>query len=266
MVIQAHVHGRFEGPGRAHMSIAEGAPLGDQAPGGMVSGLLLEARFAAEYGPNDLCSDAGSTPDRIAVSCLTGASGKTTQIAVTREGASLGVTMDGKRTLWKPPEGRCIELHGLDEKRDLEPLRKTWMLDEPKCARDPSRASVKVTLKLDALRDMKVDVGGGPACFPNAKVTLLGLGQPRPLGLLTDLCGPVWIRRPHDTTGIEVEASDDSTVRRFAYQLGDRVYYVADDGRVHAADLPCGARAVFDVVAPAQRATLRGETRWPGAP
>jgi hypothetical protein len=121
-------------------------------------------------------------------------------------------------------------------------------------------------MKLDALKDKKVEFAGGYACFPNAKVTLLGLGVPRPLGALSDLCGPVWTRRPHDMTGIEVEASDDDTVRRFAYQLGDRVYYVADDGRVHAADLPCGARAVFDVLAPAQRAMLRGETHWPGAP
>lgn len=64
---------------------------------------------------------------------------------------------------------------------------------------------------------------------------------------------------------VEVEASDHDTVRRFAYQLGDHVYYVADDGRVHAADLPCGARAVFDVLAPAHRGMLRGKRDWPGA-
>jgi hypothetical protein len=235
-------------------------------PSGMVADLVLDPRFAAEYGPADLCSDDGSSPDLILVRCIT-ASGRMAKIAVARDGAGLRVTEDEKQTLWKPPDGtgRCYELHGL-ETRDLEPLRKTWMLDEPKCVRDPSRASVKVTLKLDALREVKVDVAGGPACFPNAKVTLLGLGQPRSLGVLTDLCGPVWIRRPHDLTGIEVEASDDSTVRRYAYQLGDRVYYVADDGRVHAADLPCGGRAVFDVLAPAQRVMLRGETHWPRAP
>jgi hypothetical protein len=60
--------------------------------------------------------------------------------------------------------------------------------------------------------------------------------------------------------GIEVEASDDGTVRRFAYQLGDRIYYSADDGRVHAADLPCGARAAFDVLAPGQRRMMRERT------
>jgi len=58
-------------------------------------------------------SDVGSTLDRIAVSCLTGDFGKTTQIAVTREGPSLGVTIDEKEPLWMPLEGRCIELHGL---------------------------------------------------------------------------------------------------------------------------------------------------------
>src|SRR5262249_11304403 len=144
-------------------------------PSGMVTDLVLEPRLAAEYGPDDLCSDDGSTADRIAVRCISGSSGKTTKIVVARDSAGLRVMEDEKQTLWKPPDGsrRCYELHGL-ETRDLEPLRKTWMLDEPKCARDSSRTSMKVTLKLDAERDLKVDVPGSPTCYPNAKVTLLG--------------------------------------------------------------------------------------------
>ena len=233
---------------------------------GIVTDLVLDPRFAAEYGPEDLCSDDGSSPDRISVRCLTG-SGAMKKFVVARDAVGLAVTEDdAKPTPWNPMDGRerCYELHGL-ETRDLEPLRKTSMLDEPKCVRGPSRASVKVTLKLDAVGDSKIELGGRVACFASANVTLLGLGPPRPLGVMTDLCGPVWIHRPNDKTGIEVEASDDTTVRRFAYQLGDRVYYAAADGRVHAADLPCGARASFDVLAPAQRGMLRGETKWPGA-
>ena len=33
--------------------------------------------------------------------------------------------------------------------------------------------------------------------------------------------------------------------------LGDRIYYVTEDGRVHAAELPCGARTKFKLRATA---------------
>jgi hypothetical protein len=80
-----------------------------------------------------------------------------------------------------------------------------------------------------------------------AKVTLLGLGAPRERGDLSNLSGPSWVIRPADVAGIVVEASDDATVRRFAYQLGDAIYYSGGDDRVHRGSLPCGARATFAV-------------------
>lgn len=99
----------------------------------------------------------------------------------------------------------------------------------------------------------------------NAKVSLLGLGKPRSLGLLSQLSGPTWIRRFRNKGGIEMSASDDHTEQRFAYQLGDRVYY-SDQDRIRSAELPCGARAVFDAVVPhSLMGMLRGEEEWAGS-
>ena len=207
---------------------------------------LEEPRFAAEYGPADLCSDDGSTPDRIAISCITGPSAKITKLTVARDGSGLTVTTDGKQTRWDPPDllpSPCFELHGLDGKRDLEALRKTWMLDEPKCQRSSSNPPLKITLRLDPHA-----VEGG---HHDAKVTLLGAGPPRGVGKMTNMSGAVGFRRMPDVNGITVTASDTGVDRRFAYHLGDRVYYVAEDGRVHAAELPCGARTKFEVLASA---------------
>lgn len=212
--------------------------------------MLAEPRFAAEYAPSDLCSDDGSTADRIAVRCITEPSAKTSRVVIEREGTSLAVTQDGVRQRWAPPApygaDGCFELHGLDTKQDLEPLRKTWMLDEPKCRRSSSRAPVKITLKL-APPAVPMPCGPGFNEQASAQVTLLGAGKPRDLGALTNMCGPSWFSRAPDMNGITVAASDMGSVQRFAYQLGDRVYYVTDDGHVRAADLPCGARARFEV-------------------
>ncbi len=212
--------------------------------------LLAEPRFAAEYAPSDLCSDDGSTADRIAVRCITEPSAKTSRVVIEREGTSLAVTQDGVRQRWTPPApygaDGCFELRGLDAKQDLDPLRKTWMLDEPKCPRSPSSAPVKITLKL-APPPVPMPCMPESEQQASAQVTLLGAGKPRDLGALTNMCGASWFRRAPDMNGIAVTASDMGSEQRFAYQLGDRVYYATDDGRVRAADLPCGARARFEV-------------------
>ena len=206
---------------------------------------LEEPRFAAEYSPGDLCSDDGSTPDRIAINCITGPSAKITKLTVVRDGSGLTVTKDGKQTRWDPPDfwtSPCFELRGLDGKRDLEAIRRTWMLDEPKCPRNTSSPPLKITLRLDP-----VAAGG----HYDARVTLLGAGLPGRVGTMTNMSGAVGFRHLPDVSGITVSASDNGVDRRFVYQLGDRVYYVAEDGRVHGADLPCGARTTFEVRASA---------------
>jgi len=77
----------------------------------------------------------------------------------------------------------------------------------------------------------------------------LGANAPRDLGVLSNACGGGHVQRWVGANGIEVVASDMGTVKRFAYQLGDRVYYVDEGGRVRAADIPCGAHAAFSVLA-----------------
>lgn len=226
----------------------QGPSFGAAGPSfGTVAALSLEEpRFAAEYGLADLCSDDGSTAERIAVRCITGPSAKVTELTVAREGEGLVTTTDGAQTRWAPPAGasRCFELHGLDEQRDLEPLRRTWMLDEPKCRRDPSSAQRKVTLQL-------APVSAGEGHY-DARVTLHGVGTPRGVGEdMTNVSGAVGFRRWPDLNGVTVLASDMGVDLRFAYQLGDRIYYVAKDGRVRAAELPCGARVTFEVRASA---------------
>lgn len=253
-VVRAQLHGAFEGNPASGLKGPFMVVGMEHGPSFGMSGRsfatvadleLEEPRFAAEYGPADLCSDDGSTPERIAISCITGPSAKLTKLIVARDGSGLTVTTDGKPTQWEPPDwaSRCFELHGLDGKRDLEPLRKSWMLDEPKCPRNPSSLPLKVTLQLDPLT-----AGGG---HYDAKVTLLGAGQPRGVGKMTNMSGAVGFRRAPDVNGITVSASDMGVERRFAYQLGDRIYYVAEDGRVHAAELPCGARTKLEVRASA---------------
>jgi hypothetical protein len=255
IVVRAEIHGAFEGLSGSGVRGPFMVVGMDHAPPFVMSGRsfgtvadleLEEPRFAAEYGPADLCSDDGSTQDRIAISCITGPSAKVTKLTVARDDLGLMATIDGKQTRWEPPTweaSRCFELRGLDGKRDLEALRKTWMLDEPKCPRSPSSQPVKVTLRLDP-----VAAGGG---HHDAKVTLLGAGAPRDVGKMTNMSGAVGFRRSRDVNGIIVSASDMGLDRRFVYQLGDRIYYVSEDGRVHAADLPCGTRTKFEVRASA---------------
>ena len=118
------------------------------------------------------------------------------------------------------------------------------MLDEPKCQRSSSSPPLKITLRLDA-----VAVGSG---YHDAKVTLLGAGPPRGVGRkMTNTSGAVGFHHLPDVSGVTVSASDNGVDGRFVYQLGDRVYYVAEDGRVHGAELPCGARTKFEVRASA---------------
>lgn len=255
IVVRARVHGAFEGSptsGVRGPAMVVGMQQGPSFDGvgpsfGTVAELALEApRFAAEYAPSDLCSDEGSSNDRIAISCITGPGARTTKVVVARGGTGLEVTVGDARTRWTPPEttaATCFELHGLEDRRDLDVLRKTWMLDTPKCPRSPSAAPVKIALVLDPLATT-CSPGGAP---DRATVTLIGAGPPRALGRLGNTCGYLKSARAGDVNGIAVEAGDMGTERRFAYQLGDRVYYASDDGRVHAAELPCGARASFEV-------------------
>lgn len=250
-VIRAQLHGAFEGNSASGLNGTFMVVAMEHGPSFGASGWsfatvadleLVAPRFAAEYGPADLCSDDGSTPERIAIRCITGPAANITKLTVAREGSGLTVMKDGKRTRWEPPDfvaSQCFELHGLDGKRDLEALRKTWMLDEPKCQRRSSSPPHETTLELDPSA-----VGGG---HHDAKVTLLGAGPTRGLGKMTNMSGAVGFRRLPDLNGVTISASDMGVDRRLAYQLGDRVYYVADDGHVHAAELPCGARVKFDV-------------------
>lgn len=255
IVVRAELYGAFQGQSGSGIvgpfmvvGMEHAPPFGMSGRSfGTVADLELEGpRFAAEYGPPDLCSDDGSTPDHIAISCITGPSAKITKLTVVRDGSGLLATMDGKQTRWEPPKweaSRCFELHGLDGKRDLEAFRKTWMLDLPKCQRSSSSPPLKITLRLDP-----VTAGSG---HHDAKVTLFGGGPPRDVGMMTNMSGAVGFRRSPDVNGITVSASDMGVDRRFAYQLGDRIYYVAEDGRIHATELPCGARTTFEVRASA---------------
>lgn len=272
-VIRTRVEGRFEG--RPSDGFVEPRLVvaidyhGSTPPDGVVAELPLAApRFAAEYTIGDLCVDDGSTVDRIAVRCVTG--GEIGHLVVSRNADGLAVAQGTKTTLWKPSnhDSRCFELHGLERPPaqtspgapqprtvDIETLRRTWELDAPKCPRVDTIAPVKLTMKLDAIKGSNAHRCSpeGPA-VDSARTTLLGAGAPKDLGTITNLCGGSRVTRWEGLNGIEVEASDMGTVKRFAYQLGDRVYYVLEDGSVHAAELPCGARAVFGVLAPSHPA------------
>ena len=200
--------------------------------------------FAGELVPDDLCSDEDpSAPGGLAIGCLVGSPPVIQRVVVTREAEGLEVRSSTGTSHWKPPPGMlaCTRLVGLGKRRDLESLRATWLRDEPGCARG-GRDAVRVVLRLTPPSPTK------PGAVVDAAIaTLLGLGEPRALGALSNLSGPSWIERPNDVSGIQVEASDDETVRRFAYQLGDAVYYSGGDGKVHRAPLPCGVRASFAV-------------------
>jgi hypothetical protein len=265
-VIRARIVGRFEG-WDTEAFIAPKLVVaidwhGSTPPDGVVAELPLAApHFAAEYTIDDLCADDGSTGDRIAIRCVAGAD--IARLVVTRNAGGLAVTHDAKQTLWEPSEhySRCFELHGLEHPNaatspshatvDLDTLRKAWELDAPKCPRADGVAPVKVTLKIDALKGPTAHrcIPEGPA-VDSGRATLLGAGAPKDLGTIANLCGGSHVTHWQSINGIEVEASDMGTVKRFAYQLGDRAYYLTEDGTVRAADLPCGARAVFGVVAP----------------
>ena len=132
---------------------------------------------------------------------------------------------------------RCYELHGLDGARDLEGLRKTWMLDEPKCQRGSSKPPLKITLQLDP-----VAVGGG---HHHARVSLLGAGPPRGLGRMSNMSGAVGFRHSPDVNGIMVSASDMGLDLRFAYQLGDRIL-LRRRGRPHPRRRP-SVRCTYEV-------------------
>lgn len=269
-MIRTRIEGRFEGrptePFITPRLVVAIDYQGSTPPDGVVTELALAApRFAAEYTIDDLCVDDGSTVDRIAVRCVTG--GEIARLVVSRNADGLAVTHDTKLTQWKQPAGhpsRCFELHGLERPPvpaspgtppqktvDIETLRKAWELDAPKCPRADTIAPVNVTMKIEAMTGPKAHrcIPEGPA-VDAARTTLLGAGAPKDLGTITNLCGGSRVTRWEGVNGIEVEASDMGTVKRFAYQLGDRVYYVLEDGRIRAADLPCGARAVFRVLAP----------------
>jgi hypothetical protein len=207
---------------------------------------LPAPRFARELVANDLCSDEDpSVPGELVVRCLVGSPPVVQRVAVKREADGLEVSSSEGTSHWKPPPGMpaCTRLVGLGKRRDLESLRATWMRDEPGCPR-VGRAAVRVVLRLVPPSPIRQG-----ALVDGAAVTLLGLGEPRSLGALSNLSGPTWIERPSGISGIQVEASDDETVRRLAYQLGDAVYYGGGDGDIHRAPLPCGARASFSVEA-----------------
>jgi hypothetical protein len=224
-VVRTTIEGSLVGYGTPRLVVAAASPHPDAT---VASFPVSAARFAAEYGADDLCTDDGSTSDRIAIRCITGNDAAITRLVIGKDEGGLAVTVNGTQAIWEPNafSYHCFELHGLDRKADLEPLRKTWRRADSPC---PATTPVKITLRLD-----------------DAKVTLLGAGAARDLGSL-DLRSPATIHRLVDVNGLEVVATG---AQRFIYQLGDRIYFLGQEGRVHAADLPCGGRADFNVLAP----------------
>jgi hypothetical protein len=67
------------------------------------------------------------------------------------------------------------------------------------------------------------------------------------LGVLANQCGGLHVVRYDDADAIRLETSDMGTEYRFAYRLGDRLYFTSADGRIASVELPCGARVRFQV-------------------
>ena len=246
-IVRARVAGRFVGEPAEGTLPALIIAVESTHPEAMIARVALASpEFAAEYSLEDLCTDEGSTADRLALRCLSQDQAKVKRLIITRDGGGLAVTEDSKQILWEPTffANQCFELHGLDHRSDLDTLRSTYRLDAPKCPRDPSAPPVKVRLRIDA---SKTTTRCSPDHMPvEARVSLLGAGAPKDLGILNNLCGATGAHRWPNLSGLQINASDMGISQRFVYQLGDRVYYSVEDGHVRAAELPCGARAVFD--------------------
>lgn len=78
-------------------------------------------------------------------------------------------------------------------------------------------------------------------------------------------CGGLHVTRYEDVQALLVETSDMGTEERFAYQLGDRLYFTRDEA-IASTDLPCGARAIFDSARMCRRLKPRRLAQRPSRP
>jgi hypothetical protein len=214
--------------------------------------------FAAEVGPSDLCADDGSTPDELSIRCIADR-GEIVRARVHDDGHALRVRIgDAPATRWQMAhaENACFDLHGLDERRDLEAARAAWGRDMPSARCEGKRAAsgpVRAVLDFPPGREKPYfcaggwDRPGGATDATSVRVSIPSLGIRKELGALGNQCGGLHVTRFTDADAIALETSDMGLEKRFAYRLGDRLYVVGEDDRIAALDLPCGARVVFDV-------------------
>jgi len=261
-VIATHVQGNWTGSGSEPMAFRPSLAIADATgnPQGAVASISLdEVPFIAAdlAGPADLCSDeAGAAPGTIAVRCVS--AGVIRRLVVRTSGDALEVIVDGAApTLWRMPgvAHGCYELHGLGVVRDLEPLRAAWGRDEPRAACRGAKPHAPVSLALRfpvvaanyvcAAATSVSDAGPSSGAVDATRVQLILGTTTHDLGVLHEQCAGFFVTRFDDADAVSFGTTDLGVERRFAYRLGDRLYFSNDIGGVSSAELPCAAAATF---------------------
>lgn len=81
------------------------------------------------------------------------------------------------------------------------------------------------------------------------------------LGILSEQCAGIHVVRYADADAVSLGTSDMGDDDRFAYRLGDRVYFSTASGGIGSAEIPCGARVMFDPPARAVTSTEHAKVR-----
>jgi len=207
--------------------------------------------FAQDVKLDELCSDSGHEPGTIEVECVVGP--KLSRVVVRPSGDGLDVSVDGGAPQhWNMKfeaelyEGACYELHGLGVRRDLEPARAAWGRDEPS-ARCGSTPRTRIThVAIDLLAPPGYKPAPGSQLVPLNDVIVSMPGWRMGLGQISNLYGGLHVIRYTDVEAVMISATDMGSEWREAYRLGDRLYVVEKD-RITSTELPCGAKAVFEV-------------------
>lgn len=263
VVVRAAVRGSWIGSAtfeRSSPMLVVSADLPMLGPGASeIASIALAAMpfVAAELaGPADLCGDEPAAPGALAVRCLTDHG--VAHVAVRAIDGELEIATDGAAPRrWRLPgvASARFELRGLGVRRDVDALRAAWGRDVPseRCRDAKPRAAVRVAMRFPIVAD-NYSCGGvaiadaGPTSGPldRTRVQLAVGGVVRDLGVLSEQCAGLHLVRYDDADAVVFGTSDMGAEHRFAYRLGDRLYFSTAEGGVARIDLPCGARATFD--------------------
>jgi len=210
--------------------------------------------FAARLQPRELCTEETNGEKEIAVRCIVGR-GQMKRLVVQNGRHDLIVREEGKPARSWTMNGFpdvCFDLHPYGAHRDLEPLRAAWGLDADRipCRNGPNVSPVRVVVELQPVPDAGPSFCNGKSGLTNAAAVRLlvpGSHAAQDLGVLGNLCGGLHVTRYDDVEALGLGTSDMGTEQRFAYRLGDRLYFVTADDRFGSVELPCGAKVAFDV-------------------